>query len=514
MSLRRRAGRQLVRPDPFSSSLSHTFQKSEPTPRSPQRPTTALTERSILLTLTIAALFTRFIRLSHPNAVVFDEFHFGNFLEKHLRHEISFDIHPWLGKLTLAFFAWLGGFHAHGFDYQIRKVYPNNDYLLVRAVSAFFGSLCVPLMYLVCRELRIGITSSVLGALLPLLDSLLLIESRLILTDSQLMFYLNLTLLCALRFWNAAETKGVAGGRKYYAYLLATAVSGALAVSIKWTAAVTPFLVVVVCGLGVWFLRTPTPIYDCALAAVVALVVYLVPWWFHLKLSRVSTEMAVHFGDRFRSTLQGNETFPYDPSNNMRFAEKVWELHWRQFRANQKVKTRHVWESRWYEWPLNLRGIYYYVDKADSWTDERPMIRVVYLLQNPAMALWVFGGVTGFSLLLPIVHRYRRMTPENHVVTNVFHKGSFLLAGYLTNLLPYMLVERCYFLYHYLPALTYGQLLTVFLVDSLPKTARILVTVLMGVSIVAAFVFWAPWTYCLPIDFASVKQRQWMPRWN
>lgn len=510
MTLRRRSARRPVRRAPAPSNISLQSCNKCYVSTSTETSSTSI-EPAILLALTTVALLTRFIRLSQPKAVVFDEFHFGHFLENHLRRRFSFDIHPWLGKLTLAFFAWLGGYRADGFDFEIRKVYPNHDYLLARFPSALFGSFCVPLMYLVCRDFGMRVSSSVLGALLPLFDGLLLVESRLILIDAQLLFYLYLTLLCALRLWKAAEGNNTV---RYYAYLLATAVSAALAMSVKWTAAATPLLVTVVCGMGVWFVACPTPACDCILAAVVGVAVYLVPWWVHLRVSRESTEMSVQLGDRFRRTLYGNETFPFNATENMGFVEKVYELHWRQFCANRKIKTRHLWESRWYEWPLNMRGIYYFADKADSWTEEHPVIRVVYLLQNPAMALWVFTAVTAFVVLAPLVHRYRAFISNDHPVVDIFNRGSFLLGGYMLNLLPYILVERCYFLYHYLPALTYGQILTAFLVDSLPRIPRLLLTVLISVSVVAAFIFWAPWMYCLPIDFEGVKRRQWMPGWN
>lgn len=511
MSLRRRSVKPPRRPASFSTNLSPQSLHNIHFP-SPTNIFFSSNESWILFTLTALANLTRFIRLSQPKAVVFDEFHFGNFLDNHMQRKFSFDIHPWLGKLTLALFAWLGGYRADGFNFEIREEYPNYNYLVLRYPSALFGSLCVPLMYLICREFGMRVSSSVLGASLPLFDHLLLIQSRLILIDAQLLFYLHLTLLCALRLWKLAEEPNQT--TRYYSYLIATAVSAALAMSVKWTAAATPFLVAVVCAMGIWFLRRPTPLVDCILAAVIAVTVYLVPWWVHLRLSTTSTQMTVHLGDRFRSTLHGNDSFPYNATIDMSFVEKVYELHWRQFRANRKIKTRHLWESRWYEWPLNMRGIYYYVDKADSWTETHPSIRVVYLLQNPAMAIWVFASVTAFAILTPLVHRYRTMISEDHPILHTFNRGSFLLAGYLLNLLPYILVERCYFLYHYLPALTYGQLLTVFLVDSLPKVPRLTLTVLITFSVVASFIFWAPWTYCLPIDFEGVKRRQWMPGWN
>lgn len=418
-----------------------------------------------------------------------------------------------MGKLTLALFAWVGGYRANDFDFVIGNVYPNKDYIFARAPSAFFGTCCIPLMYLICRELRLSVSSSCLGAALPLFDNLLIIESRLILIDAQLIFYLNFTLFCALRLWNIVES-GRQGTAHYFIFLIGTAVSGAAAFSVKWTAAATLFLVAVVCGFGVWFTTRPMPIAHRSLAAVVGLAFYVVPWFIHIRMSTISTPEAVRMGNRFRETLTGNRTFPYKPGNNVTFVESLYELHLRQFRANQKVKTRHVWESRWYEWPLNLRGIYYFVDKAESYTEEHPVVRMVYLLQNPAGALWVFAGVMSFMLVFLFIHRYRHDIPKHHRVHDLYNRGSFLFTGYLLNLLPYVFIERCYFLYHYMPALTFGQLLTVYLIDAVPNPLRFLLAGGIVTSVSASFVFWAPWIYCLPIDFEGIARRQCMPRWN
>lgn len=33
--------------------------------------------------------------------------------------------------------------------------------------------------------------------------------------------------------------------------------------------------------------------------------------------------------------------------------------------ANARIAVRHAWESNWYEWPLNLRGLLYYSKNED-----------------------------------------------------------------------------------------------------------------------------------------------------
>nr|AUE44562.1 dolichyl-phosphate-mannose-protein mannosyltransferase [Gloiopeltis furcata] len=503
MSLRRR----LPVPTPFVAPTPPT-----PTPRRPPPPSH---DRLILLILTILSLLTRLYRLHYPRAVVFDELHFASFIAHHLRHLFAFDIHPWLGKLTLALFARLASFPTDVLDFPIATPYPTRAYLLPRLAAALFGAACIPLMYLIAREIGMHVPAATLAASFQLFDMLLLTESRLILIDSQLMCYTQLTLLCALRLWRFShqpnDTRCV---KTYFRYLLLTAVFAAAAVSVKWTAAVTPFLITVVCLFGLVFPRMPTPLSHCALAGSVALVCYVLPWWIHLRISTGSSPTATRMSDRFRTTLSGNDSLPYDPQNGVTFREKFVEMHVRQFLANRNVKTRHRWESKWYEWPLNMRGIYYYVEKADGYTDERPIVSVIYLLQNPAGAIWVFGAVALFLILLPSTLRYRNELPNKANTRRIASVGSFLFAGYVLNLLPYMLVARCSFLYHYLPALMYGQLLAALLVDGLHSRMRVVMSLIIIASLVAAFAFWSPWVYAWPIDEKGIARRQWMPRWN
>ncbi len=342
-----------------------------------------------------------------------------------LLSQFAFDIHPWLGKLTLAFFAWLAGYRDQGFDFQTGINYTNGDYYYARIPSALFGSLCIPLMYFIAIELRMSRLSAFLTACLPLFDNLLLVESRLILIDAQLIFYLNLSLLFALRMFNLVEGHK-RGTSRFYFYLVATALSCAAAMSVKWTAASTPFLIAIVCAFGVWRLRHPLPISDCIIAAIVGFALYSMPWYVFVQISKQSTSSAVRMSNRFRTTLHGNSSVPFDPSNEYGFLEAFKELHVRQFIANRNVKTRHQWESKWYEWPLNLRGVFYHVARPVGYSKEMPFVEAIYLIQNPAGALWVFAGVTTLTIALPIFWRYRIYLSEDHVVRRLFQFGQLL----------------------------------------------------------------------------------------
>lgn len=410
-------------------------------------------------------------------------------------------------------FARLTGYRSQNFKYEVGKPYTNGDYYYARIPSAFFGSLCVPLMYLIARELDLSKVSSLATAWLPLFDILLLLESRFILIDAQLMCYLKCALLCALRLFRIAED-GRRASVRYVAYLAATAISCAAAMSVKWTAGATPLLIALTCAFGMWRLRRPLPLLDCLLAAIIGIAVYVLPWYAFTRIGTTSTVGATRMSMRFRSTLHGNLTVPFNATNDVSFGEKLYDLHRRQFVANKKVRTRHHYESRWYEWPLNLRGIFFFVAEEPDFTKEKPYIRAIYLIQNPAGALWVLAAVVTVAISIPIFWRYRFDIAKERSAHRLYNMGSFLLCGYFVNLLPYIFVERCYFLYHYLPALTYGQLIFGVLIDSLPKIPRNIIAFVMMTSVLAAFIFWSPWAYGFRLHLDGFKKRQWIARWD
>ena len=67
-------------------------------------------DRAVLLLLSALALVTRFAMLAYPRQVVWDEHHFGKFVNGYLSGAYFFDIHPPLGKIILMIASALGGY--------------------------------------------------------------------------------------------------------------------------------------------------------------------------------------------------------------------------------------------------------------------------------------------------------------------------------------------------------------------------------------------------------------------
>lgn len=428
-------------------------------------------------------------------------------------HAGFFDIHPPLGKLILAYTSYFLGYRPEP-SFVIEKIgneYPAHvKYAIVRAVSATFSVGTVPITYIIARQLRISRISSALATTSVLLDFLGIIEGRLILMDSQLLFFCQLSLCCAFHLWETHY-----GTRKRAIWLFLTGLSCGTALSIKHTALATPGLIGIISFFGLHFLSQPLDISECVYAGVCGLTMYVMSFYVMFKaLWHTGGKYDNFMPLNFKKTLIGGEF--YDPkAKRVSFLRLFIYLNRRMIQSNASIKKRHSWESDWYQWIVNWRGVLYFVKRET--VNEAELKSQIYLLGNPAVIYLTLLSIVIFAIVLLLSVRYRQTWSVRARFAQLVWKrnnGIFLLCGWLCNLLPYILVDRAAFIYHYMPGLFYGQLLTAVVVDLLPPKTRIaIVVILMGV-ISAAFVYWSPWVYCLPLTNEQHQARRWLSRWT
>merc|ERR1711962_58845 len=162
---------------------------------------------SIALTLLCVGLVTRFLRLEKPGNVVFDEMHYGKYASHYLKNTFFFDSNPPLGKLMIAFAAFLAGFDGKfGFD-KIGVEYPDTVPLwALRFIPALAGSFLTPLCYLITQELGFGAGVGALTGFMIIFDTAFLTQSRFILMDSIMMCFGLAALLAVIRFRKVSRT--------------------------------------------------------------------------------------------------------------------------------------------------------------------------------------------------------------------------------------------------------------------------------------------------------------------
>ena len=368
-----------------------------------------------------------------PPAVVFDETHFGRFINQYHRGVYLFDIHPPLGKLVFYYVSVLFGYSADACGYaNISDDYgPDCAYLLLRGLAALFSTFTAPVVYGITRNFGGSIAAALVSAAAFVFDGLNAGEGRLILMDSQLIFWLALCLFSAQLWWKrynenavalaawrdktGGDRKGVpsrlspsreamkaandrldaAGsdaprfffGPQRWAWLVWMGLVTSNCVAIKWTGLATPAMVGLESLLAIGFLETAIPFWELLIVLAVAAANYT--WYFvvHFALMPKSGDGDAFMKIEFQRKLIGNPN--YDPlADHPGFWPSFFYLNAEMLRANARIQVRHAWESKWWEWPLNMRGILYYARDGAN----------VYLLGN-SFVLWPLFVLMMFTVV-------------------------------------------------------------------------------------------------------------------
>ena len=125
----------------------------------------------------------------------------------------------------------------------------------------------------------------------------------------------------------------------------------------------------------------------------------------------------------------------------------------------------HAFASPWYEWPLILKPMYYY--NGSPYVGEG-MISTIMCMGNPAV-WWV-----GLASLLYMGWIWIR--PHMRGEKAVDHRPAMLLVAFAAQYVPWMLVPRSMFIYHYFGSLPFVMMAIVFVFEKLyqarPRTAK------------------------------------------
>lgn len=286
------------------------------------RPPTHLArgEYYILGLLVLVASCVRLYRLDRPSSVVFDEVHFGGFAAKYLHRTFFMDVHPPLAKLLITLAAYLGGFHGNfdfteiGREYLVTPDMEAVPYVAMRLLCALFGLATVPLAYLTLRGLDLRPASAVLGALLVTFENALTTQSRFILLDAPLIFFMALALCAWVQF--AKLDRYAPFSRAWWMALGTTGVALGAVVSCKWVGLFTIAAVGLAVVVQLWHLlgdvRIPLrTLWKHFVARAVCLIlvpvlVYMLTFAIHFQVLSKAGKGDTFMSWPFRHTLEGN----------------------------------------------------------------------------------------------------------------------------------------------------------------------------------------------------------------
>lgn len=474
-----------------------------------------------LIGILLLSLSLRFWGLGRFNTLVFDEVYYAKFANNYLTNTPFFDGHPPLSKYLIAIGIWIGNRLPIGRDAVNSLTGSALSTWSYRWLNALTGSFIPLVISAIAYCLSQRRTFALIAGALAAMDGLFLVESRYALNNIYLVIFGLLgqwLVLLSLRFPK----------KSFWLLSLAGVFLGA-SIAIKWN--------------GLWFLLSIYLLWGIAWVFRLVNLINASPRTKELEPENRAFTSPLYCLSKI-NLLQFLLFFAIIP---FAFYWLIWIPHIRLNPEFGFIEVQrqilvyhenvgsgmdiHPYCSTWYSWLLMLRPVAYFYQVASSVTESIPVNskltlapgRVVYdvhAMGNPF--LWWFSSAAIALLAWIVIDRWKHLpslaSVKNSLVNSATAQelwiGLFLLTSYLANLLPWVRVTRCVFLYHYMGASVYALMALAWFVDRWFRNReyRVFATSIMLI-IAGAFIFWMPIYLGLPLTEAQYQMRMWFRSW-
>ncbi len=349
---------------------------------------------------------------TYKNGTYFDEIYFPRTALEMIQQRWPYEItHPPLGKAIISIGIRLFGMTPFGWRFS----------------GVLFGVLMLPALYIFIKKLFGGVFVPTCGTAVFAFDFMHFTQTRLATIDTYAVFFTILMYLF-MYMWMTEKLEW-----KRLLWLELAGISFGLGAASKW--------VCLYAGAGLailwavyWIERFIREKKDKALIPFCDNVLWCMLFFIVIPL-----------------LIYGASYYSYAPSQGIGGAFRLFKpSYWRLVLDNQRymwnyhsdLVATHPYSSKWYQWLLDIRPILYYLEYFGDGTKAS-----IGAFSNP-LVCW--GGLLAMGGMVWLVIRDRDL------------KALFIVIGYVANLLPWVLVSRLTFAYHYFPC-------TIFLVLALAR---------------------------------------------
>ncbi|MEH2463292.1 dolichyl-phosphate-mannose--protein mannosyltransferase [Nostoc sp.] len=492
-----------------------------------------------MVSVFLLSLALRFWGLERFNTLVFDEVYFAKFGNNYLTHTPFFNAHPPLSQYMIGIGIWIGSHIPFWHDTVNGLTGSMRSPWTYRWLNALTGSFIPLVVAAIAYQLSYRRSFAILAGLFTACDGIFLVESRYALSNIYIVIFGLLGhwfLLLALdnqnrrrSFWLvfAGITFGASVGTKwnglwflsgaYLIWIAAWIIRGMhsfpnsklffRSLSLKEAEGRSQEAEV-----STYSPSSQTPLQNLTQLNIFQMLFYLgiipafiysIIWIPHLQLDKTYGFIAVH--------------------------QQILKFH---LHLGGNSPNVHPYCAAWYKWPLMTRPMAYYYQTAESITDPLPVMgpplpagagQVIYdvhAMGNPF--LWWFGvaamlflvGMLVSQVVIFWVKEKRFSVPATLSVDTWI--ALYLVINYAANLLPWVEVTRCAFIYHYMCAVVFVFLAIAWFVDQCLRSyyqQLRAVGVTITFIILVAFIFWMPVYLGLPLSHNDYKLRMWFNSW-
>ena len=391
---------------------------------------------------------------SFLNSSYFDEIYHARTAWEHLNNVAPYEIsHPPLGKIIIGIGISLFGMNPFGWRFS----------------GTLFGVLMLPAMYVFLKKLFGSRQAAACGTVVFATDFMHFVQTRIATIDTYAVFFILLMYLGMAVFLMTDSLKALA----------LSGISFGLGCACKWTC-VYAGAGLAVLWAGYWIGHRkrgfPAFVKNCLFCVGFFVVMpCLIYYLAYIPYGRAAGIKGV-FNREYLDIVLSNQTY--------------------MFTYHAGLVAEHPYSSRWYQWLLDIRPILYYLQYFDDGSRSS-----FGAFLNPVLC---WGGLLALAVCL-----YR-------AIFRLDRTAMFILIGYLAQLLPWVLVTRLTFAYHYFPCCVFLVLAIGYvfrLMEDGTPHCRVYLWGFAGLS-AAVFVLFFPALTGLRVDNAAATQLMgWLPTW-
>jgi dolichyl-phosphate-mannose--protein O-mannosyl transferase len=412
--------------------------------------------------LFVAGLALYLPRLASPPRYIFDEVYHAYTAGEYVRG--NHDAYVWYTKSPQKGVAYMWNHPPLGLHMIAAGIRLwGNDSFGWRFMSAVFGAVGLVVAYQLGLALTGEAGIALLAAFLLAMDGLYFVQARTGMLDVFGVVFMMMALLYFHRYWTTEPERS--GARLPMVGLFL-----GFAIATKWNAAYASAVIGLATLVRAAMLARRSPAAAARHLAWIAVCLVAIPALLYL-LAYVPFFAAGH----------GLKDF-------VELQRQIWIYH-------SRLTATHEYQSRWWQWPLALRPVWYHV------TRDAAGIANVYAMSNPILNWLLLPAIVWATVTWA-----RRRDP------------AWLTAGigFFGQWLPWALVSRISFAYHWLPVVPFGCIALAMGLTRMARArgaARSLAWVYVA-AVVAAFVFFYPIWACVPLPAEQFEWRMWLPTWR
>ena len=429
----------------------------------------------------------------------FDEMYFVRTAKEHLNLEEPYEwTHPPLGKLIIAFGILCFGMNPFGW----------------RILGVLAAATMIPIMFLFGKRMFKSSAAGFFAAYLMTFEFMHFSLARLATGEIYILFFSLLMFYFAFDYFSKREEEEESEKRRISTSLFLSIIFFGLCFAVKWTAVFG--LVAILILLLISNCRNKKPIFDdykIVLAGLfVSAAIYITTYIPYMLSGGGHGLLDIH-----RFPLYMEYISKYMSGCNMSITPPtpltVFDLQLGMFGYHAGNTATHPFSSPWWSWPLMLKPLWMYSYSNTNTLDGTAMVSTIVLLGNPA--IWWCSIPALIFIAVKFVADIIRKRECSFV-------SLFILIPFLLQWIPYALITRTLFIYHFAPdvpfmifALTYW---TTFLEKKGLSGRKGLffkcVVIAFLISIAVLFFLFYPVISGYPIAYKYKESLRWLSGWT